>query len=128
VEDNVVIMMRRIAWFLLRGLGVPEGEPADFYRDLALVILFIPTSIAVIIRLPGDRFDKSFWICAAIAAGCLLLAKRRLALCAATIGFMSVRLLLGGLFTANPVWLVAGAVLGTVVLMVVHWEGRKPDG
>jgi hypothetical protein len=121
----LVIVLRRFMWFFLRGLGIPDGEPAAFYKDVALAILFIPASIAVALRIDSYPYDSAFWICALTGTMCIFLATEKLALFAAALSFISIRFIIAGTVTARPLALFCGIVLGIVVLGLFRWRATK---
>lgn len=57
---------------MLSVLGVPEGESARFYRDLAINLVFCAAAIVALAKFFFVRADTTFWICVSIAVVALV--------------------------------------------------------
>ena len=99
-------MTRRLLWFLLRGLGVPQGLTGPGYREFASGAVFVPAAIVMLLNLQLGQFSREFWGSLTVVGVTLLIARRRALLVAALLGFVGLRLVFAFALTFDYRWLL----------------------
>lgn len=112
----------RILWFLLRGLGVPEGQSPAVYKDLTFGAVFVPAAIVLLLNLHLRQFSPVFWGALAIATSVLLVAPRRAILFAGLFVVVGLRFLVGFVLTGEYRWLLGACVCAAGVLAIAKIE------
>jgi hypothetical protein len=120
-------ILRRAGWFLLRGLGVPEGKPRAFYKDVFLAVVFIPVAIVSLVRSVNGDFGVGFWWVTGIAIICVVLASERLTLLSAAGLYVVARFSLAALLTGRSdlIWLAFASAIALAAFLRYYAARRR---
>jgi hypothetical protein len=109
---------------LMQVLGAPPGRPPEFYRDVALGYVAVPTGLVFAIVATIGRFNAAFYVCGALFLLCLLLAKTRTAILAVPIYYAGIRFVVGFWMFQNMIELLAGIVLLAIAFGLARLHHR----
>jgi len=112
----------RIVWFLLRGLGIHEGQAPSVYKDIAFGAVFVPAAVVFLLNLHLRQFTRVFWGAFAVALLILLIAPRRAVLVGGLFAVMGLRLLVGFVLTLDYFWLIGAVACAAVVVATAKFE------
>jgi hypothetical protein len=105
---------------VLERYGILRGQPAHYYRDSVLSVLFMPAIVVAISLAEVGRFDGLFISCVGLSVACWLLARTTRLLVLVTVGFVGFRFAFSFLLTLRPLMLVAAIVCGLLVWLLLH--------
>jgi hypothetical protein len=112
----------RILWFLLRGLGIQEGQAPSVYKDIAFGTVFVPAAFVFLLNLHLRQFTRVFWGALAVALLILLIAQRRAVLVGGLFAVVGLRLLIGFVLTHDYLWLIGACACAAVVVATAKFE------
>lgn len=115
----------RVLWFLLRGLGIPQGQPSSFYKAVASGILFVPAAVLCLLHAQLGTFGAIFWSALAVTLTTLYAAPRRSFVVAALFSVIALRFVVGFAVTHDYRWLLAACGSGAAAAAIHRRDHAK---
>jgi hypothetical protein len=119
---NQVINGNRVLWFLLRGLGIPQGQSGSDYRNVATGLVFIPAGIICLLHSHLAQFQTAFWVSFVIGSAAISISTRRALLVAGLFAVLATRFIVGFALTLDFLWLLAALVCAAGAIGLVKLD------
>jgi hypothetical protein len=106
-----------------------QSRDPNFFRDRFLVFPFLLSTIMAVTAALGPAHDyRAAMKCAVVSVLAILLARERLVLIGASLGFVCLQSLISFALKPDPIALAVSIVSGVAVLLVIRWMGDyKPS-
>lgn len=117
-------MIDEIARALIVRFGGPKGQPAEYYRQLVIAVLFTFATLMAVVLAIESKFTTVFWCCLLISVTSFVVSTRRVGLLAVLFGFAALRFAFGFVITFRSTMLIA-TVLCALLAFIAHRSDRE---